>query len=278
MSRIDPEGDELKTWERKYETVYDGNGAIILRLDGRAFHSWTRCLTRPYDPRMHELMCRTMLRVAREFHARYCYTQSDEISLVLFREGKGEWPFGGRLQKLVSVSASLAGVTFQRAITDLGIQSKVEAMFDCRAYAVPYKATAAKVILWREADAIRNSSLGRGQEFLSHKEMQGLSAREVRGRLRIMDKAWGDLPPERKFGTAYARRVVRRPFRSDEIGALPPNHKARKDPTLVVERQDYLPVDLPLRWLAANPAEVIFNGAEIAPRERAGGEDDEVLT
>lgn len=280
MSRAkDPEGDRLKEFERAAEVVLDPSLPIVLRLDGRSFHTWTRCLDRPYDVRLPALMERTMIRVAAELGARYAYCQSDEISLILLAEGKAEVPFSGRVQKLASVSASLAAAQFNGDLPMFGVISKKAATFDCRVYSVPDRRTAADVILWREADAIRNSSLGRGQEFMSHKEMHGMSAKEVRAKLLTLGKGWGELPPERKFGTAYARRTVRRKFWQSEIEKLPAKHAARKDPNLVVERQDYVKLtELPLRWNAMNPVEVIFDGAQVELKQRRGGEADEVLT
>lgn len=274
----DTEGDILKQFERDAEKTLDPALPIILRLDGRAFHSWTRILDRPYDVRLPVLMERAMLRVASDVGARYCYTQSDEITLVLLAEGKSEVPFSGRVQKLASVTASLAAAQFNGDLPMFGVVAKTHATFDCRAYSVPDRDLAARVVLWREADAIRNSSLGRGQEFMSHKEMHGMSAKEVRAKLLTLGKSWGELPPERKFGTAYARRTVRRKFWASEIEKLPAKHAARTDPSLIVERQDYVKLtELPLRWNAMNSVQVIFDGAKVEPRQRRGGESDEVL-
>lgn len=272
----DPVGDRLKAYERAAETILDPAQPLILRLDGRAFHSWTRVLKRPYDPRLGALMERAMVRVAAEVGARYCYTQSDEITLVVLAEGKAEVPFGGRTQKLASVLASLAAAQFNTDLPMFGVVTRNLAAFDCRAYNVPDKATAAEVVLWREADAIRNSSLGRGQEFFSAKALHRKSAKDVRAMLREMGKAWGELPPERKFGTAYARRTVRRKFWVSEIQELPAKHEARKNPDLLVDRQDYVKVQLPLRWLVTNPVDMIFAGAEPAYKSQGGTEDDEV--
>ncbi len=257
----DPTGDRLKVFERAAEVVLDPTLPIILRLDGRAFHTWTLCLERPVDTRMEATMRDTMRRLALELGARYAYTQSDEITLVCLAEGKSQAPFGSRTQKLCSLMASLASVTFNDALVKHGVVSHKPATFDCRAYNVPDKAAAADVVLWREADAIRNSSNARGQQFFSPKAMHGLSAREVRERLAANGHAWGDLTETRKFGSAIARRMRSTPFAGDELESLPPKHAARMNPALCVERHVYEAVTLPLRWTCANPVEVIFDGA-----------------
>jgi len=274
----DPVGDRLKSYERAAETVLDPTQPLILRLDGRAFHSWTRVLDRPYDPRLSALMDRTMVRLASELGARYCYTQSDEITLVLLAEGKAQAPFGARTQKLASVTASLAAAQFNSDLLMFGVVTRNHASFDCRVYNVPDKETAAEGVLWREADAIRNSTLMRGQEFFSAAQMHGWSAKRVRGELWKKGKAWGELLPERKFGTAYARRTVRRKLWHSEIEDLPAKHEARKNPNLLVDRQDYVKVELPLRWLVENPVEMIFDGAAPVRKARQGTEEDEVMS
>lgn len=274
----DPLGDRLKVYERAAEVVLDPSLPIIIRLDGRSFHTWTRVLERPYDPRLNALMVRVMLHVATEVGARYCYTQSDEITLVVHAEGKSEVPFSGRVQKLASVTASLAGAQFNQDLPMFGIVSRKLATFDARVYSVPDQKTGADVVLWREADAVRNSTLGRGQEFMSPKAIHGMSAGDVRRWLAAEGKAWGELPPERKFGTAYARRKVNRAYHGKELSELPAKHAAHRDPELLVTRQDYVQVPLPLRWLAGNPQAVIFEGHEIEPRREVGTEEEEELT
>ncbi len=163
----DPTGDKLKEFERAVETYLDPTCPIILRLDGRAFHTWTKCVDRPYDQRLNDVMVITTLALAREVGARYCYTQSDEITLVCLCEGDSQPIFGGRTQKLNSLLAAYASVTFNAMAQNYPFRAHKPATFDCRAYNVPDKDVAAEVVLWREADAIRNSTLGRGQEFLS---------------------------------------------------------------------------------------------------------------
>lgn len=263
----DPTGDRLKVFERATEVVLDPTLPLILRLDGRAFHTWTRRFDRPFDERLNNLMIATSRAIAQEANARYVYTQSDEITLVCFYEGTSQPLFGGRVQKLTSLLAAYASAYFNSALPVYaeGVKPHKLATFDCRAYTVPDKATAMEVVLWREADAIRNSTLGRGQEVFSHKMLQGLSAREVRKKLFEVGLPWGELPPRRKFGAAFQRKAVHRRFHVEEIAELPEKHAAREDPNLMVTRQDYVEVSLPLRWTCANPGSVIFDGADAIP-------------
>ena len=40
---------EMKEWEHKYRRVIDPSEYVILRIDGRAFHTFTRGLDKPFD-------------------------------------------------------------------------------------------------------------------------------------------------------------------------------------------------------------------------------------
>lgn len=257
----DPIGDRLKAYEAAAEVYLDPKLPIIMRLDGKSFHTWTKCLTRPYDVRLTALMNSTMTRLGHEFGARYIYTQSDEMTLVIYVEGDSQVPFSGRAQKMCSVAASIAAGHFNGALVNFGVVSPKLAAFDCRVYNVPSKAEAAAVVLWREADAIRNSTQARGQESLSPNQLHGLSSRKICEKLIELDQAWGALPRERKFGTAYAKRRVKARYSAEERESLPLKHEGRWNGDLLVERQMYVGVPMPLRWTCANPEEVIFDGA-----------------
>lgn len=257
----DPEGDRLKKFEGVTDLTLDPEQPIIIRLDGRSFHSWTSCVERPFDPRLNGLMVDTMLHLASEIGACYCYTQSDEITLVYHPQGKAQPIFGGRVMKLCSLLAGIAAARFNLDLNKWCISTNKIATFDCRAYNVPDRTTAQEVVRWRETDAIRNSTLGRGQEFLSPSAIHGKSPRDVRSWLTENGKSWGLLPPERKFGVAFNKQTVHRAFTTEEVQKLPKMHEARSNPGLIVQRQEYVPVQLPLKWGCVNAVDVIFKGA-----------------
>src|SRR5690606_23998115 len=104
-------GDRCKGYESAESHRHAMRGLPILaRLDGRAFHTFTRGMARPYDPRMSRCMIETARFLVEEMHALVGYTQSDEITLVWYVDSasRAEYPFGGRYQKLASVLAGLA--------------------------------------------------------------------------------------------------------------------------------------------------------------------------
>src|SRR5688500_13474117 len=87
---------------------------LLARLDGRAVHTFTRDLRRPYDPAMPTCMVETTRTLVHDLQALVGYTQSDEITLAWFEltQSETEYPFDGRFQKLASVLAGLASARF----------------------------------------------------------------------------------------------------------------------------------------------------------------------
>ena len=120
-------GNRMKGYEHVSRTKLTRRTPVIIRLDGKAFHTWTKCLTRldasleisPFSDMMHDCMSSTANElVGRIQNAAISYTQSDEISILL-NDWKGlktdQW-FDGNIQKIVSVSASMATAYFNDSI------------------------------------------------------------------------------------------------------------------------------------------------------------------
>jgi tRNA(His) 5'-end guanylyltransferase len=113
---------------------------LLARLDGRAFHTFTRDLPRPYAPGMSALMIETTRYLVAEMNARVGYTQSDEISLAWYEPSSSatEYPFDGRYQKLASVLAGMASARFCQLLpTHLPSKVGTTPHFDCRVWQVP---------------------------------------------------------------------------------------------------------------------------------------------
>jgi tRNA(His) 5'-end guanylyltransferase len=118
----------------------------VLRLDGRSFSRLTETqFDKPFDLRFHELMCRTTEALVGELGAVYGYTESDEISLLFPSTAD---LFDRSVEKLVSISASIAGGTFS-----LGLGAP--AQFDCRIWMGAQRAQVADYFRWRQNDAAR---------------------------------------------------------------------------------------------------------------------------
>ena len=85
------------------------NSNIIIRLDGRKFHSLSKALNlvKPYDENFYKIIENVCLDIFNQFAPKFIYAFSDEISILL-----DEIPFSGRVEKINSVFASLASSSF----------------------------------------------------------------------------------------------------------------------------------------------------------------------
>lgn len=259
-------GDRMKYYEKLGATEYMmPDLPVIVRLDGRAFHSFTQGLTRPYDTRLVEMMVQTATAVAEEANARIAYTQSDEITLVLLAQGKSQLLFNGRRDKLNSVLAATASVHFNKLLPQF-IPEKAGKVpvFDCRSFTVPSTQAVADCLLWREMDATRNAISAAAHAHFSHRSLQNYNCNEMQERLfREKGINFNDYPRFFKRGTYIQRRKISVPFTAEEIAKLPAKHAARTNPGLLVERQRYVILqDMPRITQVLNVSGVVFDGEE----------------
>lgn len=197
-------GDKVKALEAlSAKEVLDENSPICIRIDGKAFHTFTKGLARPYDKRLSQAMINTMNFLVEKTDARLGYTQSDEISLVYFKMTNSQQTyFGSRVQKLISVLSSMATAKFNDEIRK-GIPEKedVFAYFDCRAWNVPTLQDAADVFVWRQDDAIKNAVSMAASAYYSHKQLQNKSSLEKKKMLEEKNISWEQYPDFFKSGT-----------------------------------------------------------------------------
>jgi len=132
---------------------------VMARLDGKAFHTFTRGLKRPYDPRLSNLMVDTTKYLIEETQAKIGYTQSDEISLFWYEPDiRSQTYFDGRIQKLCSVLAATASAKFTKELPyRIPEKDSVIVRFDCRVWQVPSLEEVIMNFVWREDDATKNS-------------------------------------------------------------------------------------------------------------------------
>lgn len=238
---------------------------ICCRLDGKCFHSFTKGMNRPFDSVMSDMMVETTAFMVEETNACIGYTQSDEISLVLYSDSlKSQVYFDGRIQKLVSVLAAKTTAKFLTLVFER-MPEKVRELpvFDCRVWVVPNKDEAVNTILWREFDASKNSISMLAQSKFSHKELDGKSGEEKQEMLfSKFGINWNDIEPRFKRGTYVQRKTTVRRFTTEELEMLPPKHEARRNPDLTFERSDVKVVEMPPLSTVVNRVAVIFDGAD----------------
>lgn len=256
-------GDRMKL----YEQAEAGRQLIpllpaVVRLDGKAFHTWTADLDRPFDKRMVSLMQATTVFLVDKIGARVGYTQSDEISLVLHSDTfESQIFYDGKIQKLCSVLASFATGYFNSMAKTIGLGDRPLAFFDCRVWNVPNKEEAANAILWREQDASKNSISMLARTYFSHKELNGKSGSEMQEMLFQKHKInWNDCPAFFKRGSFYSRRKTVREFTEEELMKIPEAHKPA--PGAKLERTEIRLIEMPKFSTVLNRVEVIFDGAD----------------
>lgn len=237
---------------------------IMCRLDGRSFSQFTKGLKRPYDERMSSLMCATAKFIAEETNAKIVYTQSDEISVVLYTDNlESQTFFDGRIQKLTSVIASMATAYFNKHLSAyLPEKANKLPMFDCRVWNLPSLEEVCKCLLWRELDATKNSISMAAQHYYSHKELHEKNGSEKIEMLHKKGIIWDKYPSFFKRGS-YLRRVTRLvKFSSEELEKLPEKHEARINPDLMVERSVVENVEFPPLTKVSNRVDTLFKGIE----------------
>ena len=261
-------GDRMKLYEGKEsDRRFVPLLPVLARLDGRAFHSFTKGMKRPYDSTFRALMVNVAHGLIEETNALVAYIQSDEISLVWYSpDPESQIWFDGRIQKMTSQLAAHASVIFNLLLPSF-FPDKAKnrdagnyPTFDARVWTTPTLEEAANCFLWRERDATRNSILSAGQAVFSHKQLHGKNTSTIQDMLHEAGINWNDYHPDFKRGTWLQKKRVVRPFTTDELDKLPERHHARMTPNLDVERWEIQRSNMPPFGTVTNRADVIFLG------------------
>ena len=266
----------LDCYMKSYEMVDAGvtlhpGLPVCIRLDGKGFHNVTRNCERPFDQKLRRIMEYTTLDVLTECGAAVGYTQSDEISLVLPPVcDLNDMYFGGRVQKLCSILASVASVSFNKSVRDLRMDSiTMPGYFDCRCWSVPTLDFAADVIMWRQQDAVKNSISMAAQSKFSHAKLLGKSGKDKILMLKDVGVDYYSYRAEDRNGVLVRKHRVNRKFTPEEISVLPPKHEARKNPDLVVDRVVIAAEAAPYLGSLENKKEYLFDYADPVFRKEA---------
>lgn len=198
-------GDRMKGYENAFRTHLPKRMPVILRIDGKAFHSFTKGLEKPFSRFLAVCFWETTKYVAKEMMGtKIAYHQSDEVSFLLTNYSKlttESW-FDNNLQKMVSVVSSLFTYKFNEFIK--GHIDK-PALFDCRAFVLP-KEEVVNYFIWRQQDATKNSISMVAQANFPHKQLQGLNGKQMQEKLwQEKDINWNDLPTWQKRGVCVTK-------------------------------------------------------------------------
>lgn len=227
MSGRDSLGDRMKTYENVNRNYLTRRTPVIIRIDGKAFHSFTKGMKKPFDEIMQNTMKQTMKYLCENIQGcKLGYTQSDEISLLLtdYETIDTQAWFDYNIQKMASVSASMATMAFNRFFRenveyimslmyeswnpkseDIEYLEKMEnkfdkAMFDSRVFNLP-NSEVANYFIWRQQDSTRNSVQSVGRAYFTHKELDCKNCNDIQDMLFIFKGInWNDLPTYNKRG------------------------------------------------------------------------------
>lgn len=200
---------------KEYEGVADARLTrrlpVLLRLDGKAFHTYTKRLRRPWDERLAQAMWAAAAHVCAQAQgAQIAYVQSDEISILLtdWETHNTEAWFGYRVQKLTSVASSLCAVAFHEAAREhLGLDlPRVLPAFDARVWSLP-RHEVCNYFIWRQRDAVRNSIAALGQSLYSPAQLHEKGSAAVQDLIRAKGRNWNDSPTWAKRGACLVRSV-----------------------------------------------------------------------
>lgn len=232
-------GVRMKTfYEQIPKTKLMRRCPVAIRIDGKAFHTFTRGFHKPFDEVLIKSMQETMKYLCENIQGCVLgYTQSDEITLILVDYKKltsSAW-FDYEVQKICSIAAGMATMAFNKAFEKnvksfdlllayndygddteenrklLDIYNKAVdkgAIFDCRCFNIP-KEEVTNLIYWRQLDASRNSIQMVGQANFSHKELQNKSCNDIQDMLMTQKGInWNDLPIYQKRGSCCVRNKI----------------------------------------------------------------------
>lgn len=171
---------------------------VIIRVDGRAFHTLTRHMERPFDHSFIKAMAHAAIALASEIQGcKVAYVQSDEASFLVtdYDTHQTDAWFGYVKSKVESISASIMTAAFNRELRLDGT-----AHFDSRAFNIP-REEVVNYFLWRALDWERNSLNMYCQSFFSHSKLEGKSNADRHEMLHSIDKNWADLSAVEKNGS-----------------------------------------------------------------------------
>lgn len=228
-------GDRMKDfYEDRFRTKLPRRAYTLIRVDGKAFHTYTKGLNRPFDEGLIEDMNKTAAFLCKNIMgAKMGYVQSDEISILItdFDTTDTQAWFDYNIQKMVSIAASLATSEFNRLrvlreikerthktkwsqVTDETFLMNIEtsfskmAQFDARVYQIPSRIEVYNMFLWRQQDAVRNSISSVAQSLYSHKELTGKKTNEMQEMIFQKGINWNDYDFRKKRGAVIARVPV----------------------------------------------------------------------
>ena len=256
--RKDALGDRMKRYEETTRFTLPRRTYTILRVDGRAFHSFTRGLEKPYDKNFMQLMDVAAIALCEQISgSQFAYVQSDEISVLAvdFAATDTQSWFDGNIQKWASIGASIATMAFNYGLmamkgTSLAIdespiaKKQPMAVFDARVFIIPDLIEVENYFVWRQQDAERNSVMMLARAYASHKQLAGKNRAAQHEIIHNAGDNWAKHPVEFKHG-----RVIRRAQNdAEKVGNRMTNWIMDTKTPVFTKNRDYIRNLVPVIW------------------------------
>lgn len=210
-------GDRMKSYyEDRFKQFLPRRSYTLMRIDGKAFHTYTKGLERPFDAKLMDDMDATAAFLCEEIQgAQFAYVQSDEISILItdFAKFSTQAWYDGNIQKMTSVSASLATAKFNE------LRPGKLAFFDSRVWMLPSRSEVLNYFLWRHQDAVRNSVSSLAQSLYSHRELNKKNTDEQKKMCVEKGTNW---ETEISDGAKYGRLIINFSFYDKGRGGFAP--------------------------------------------------------
>ena len=205
--------NRMKNYEHLSDSKLLPKTPVILRIDGKSFHTFTKEMQRPWDERLAKSMWEAAIYTCKRIMgAQLAYTQSDECNIFIsdWESNRTQAWFEYRLQKLCSISAGLYTAAFLRAFCHHHSKDPMELrelpIFDARAFNLP-KHEVANYFIWRQQDACRNSLQMLARVYFSHSETLGKTNQQLQEMLWKKHQInWNDCEIWQKRGMSFHKR------------------------------------------------------------------------
>ncbi|MFH0862751.1 MAG: tRNA(His) guanylyltransferase Thg1 family protein [Candidatus Altiarchaeota archaeon] len=208
-------GDRMKEYEKAYTIVLPKRLPMIIRIDGKAFHKLLGGIEEPFDTGVKHLLDAAAGKLLEEISgAVFAYLQSDEINVLVVNYSSLDfcpW-FGNEIQKISSVSASIATAEFNRIKEREQTSSLPQSVhkitgdgyFDARCFILP-KEEVCNYYIWRQQDWTRNSMQMLARTFYSQKEIHLKKNKELQEMIFRKGMNWNDLEIWKRRGRCITK-------------------------------------------------------------------------
>lgn len=257
-------GERIKNnYENRTRFMLPRRTYTIIRLDGKAFHTFTKQFKRPYDEDFMKMMDETAIALCGQIQGtKLAYVQSDEITLVLtdFEQFTTDAWFDGNIQKIASVSASIATTAFNSSylgfllsnsddsnkniiVDNLLSQKQKLANFDSRVFSLSDYEEVINTLIWRQRDAIKNAIQSLAQSQFSSKELHGKNTSTLQTMLLHKNIDFEQQPVGFQRGR-FIQKISCNVPESDNNGKKIPEHTRTKwikvDPPIFSDNRNFL--------------------------------------